>query len=240
MTVEAVAHISDLNATYPAAGDNPQEGDDHIRNIKLALRADFPNITGPVTATQAQLNAAASGSTGGLVLLATASASASAAIDFTTGIDGTYEEYEFHIINAVAATAGVVPWLRTSANGGTSFDAGVGDYSYTYVSAAAGAVAASSSSTSSSNVVLGDATPQTSATIGGWSGVVRIFDPAGTVSRKRMNWSLGANSSNLASGDIFYTGSGSRFSTAALNAIRFLFSSGNIASGKFKLYGVKK
>jgi hypothetical protein len=56
MTVETVNGISDLNATYPAGGDPKSEGDNHVRNIKTALKTDLPNITGPVTATQAELN----------------------------------------------------------------------------------------------------------------------------------------------------------------------------------------
>jgi hypothetical protein len=56
MTVESVTHISDLNVSYPGATDAKSEGDDHIRNLKVALKTDLPNITGPVTATQAELN----------------------------------------------------------------------------------------------------------------------------------------------------------------------------------------
>ena len=79
MALESVNHISDLVPTNPASTDPASQGDDHIRNIKKAVKASFPNITGAVTATQAQLNdvankalksttitpAAASGLTGG-------------------------------------------------------------------------------------------------------------------------------------------------------------------------------
>jgi len=57
MTVESpVNYIDDLDNTYPASGDTRTEGDDHIRNIKTALLASFPNITGAVSATQVELN----------------------------------------------------------------------------------------------------------------------------------------------------------------------------------------
>ena len=56
MTVEAVTYISDLNATYPAAGDSQVEGDDHIRNLKTGIKATFPNIAGAVTPTHTELN----------------------------------------------------------------------------------------------------------------------------------------------------------------------------------------
>jgi hypothetical protein len=56
MTVEAVTYISDLNATYPAAGDSRSEGDDHIRNLKTGIKATFPNVSGAVTPTHTELN----------------------------------------------------------------------------------------------------------------------------------------------------------------------------------------
>jgi len=57
MGLEAVTHISDLVITNPVGATDPKsQGDDHIRNIKKALKTDFPNITGPVTSTQAELN----------------------------------------------------------------------------------------------------------------------------------------------------------------------------------------
>jgi hypothetical protein len=70
VTVESVTYISDLNATYPAAGDAKSEGDDHIRNIKTGIKATFPNVNGAVSATDEDLNQCAG--------LATANGSAAA------------------------------------------------------------------------------------------------------------------------------------------------------------------
>lgn len=56
MGLEAVTHISDLNIANPLAGDPKSEGDDHIRNIKIALKTDFPNINGVVSATDEELS----------------------------------------------------------------------------------------------------------------------------------------------------------------------------------------
>lgn len=56
MTIESVTYIDDLNASYPAGTDVKSEGDNHIRNIKTAIKATFPSIDGPVTTTQAELN----------------------------------------------------------------------------------------------------------------------------------------------------------------------------------------
>lgn len=56
MPLESVTHISDLVATNPTSTDPKSEGDNHLRNIKTALKTDFPNISGPVTKTHTQLN----------------------------------------------------------------------------------------------------------------------------------------------------------------------------------------
>ena len=56
MTIESVTYIDDLNSSYPAASDQKSEGDDHIRNIKAAIKATFPNIDAPVTADEVELN----------------------------------------------------------------------------------------------------------------------------------------------------------------------------------------
>lgn len=56
MALETVTNIADLVITNPTSTDPKSEGDDHIRNIKKALKTDLPNITGPITATQAELN----------------------------------------------------------------------------------------------------------------------------------------------------------------------------------------
>ncbi|MEM6746775.1 MAG: hypothetical protein AAF608_05075 [Pseudomonadota bacterium] len=59
MTVEAATTINQLNAANPAGTDSTDRGDDHIRLIKSVLLTTFPNLTGPITATEADLNSVA-------------------------------------------------------------------------------------------------------------------------------------------------------------------------------------
>lgn len=54
--LESVTHISDLNSSWPLGSDLASTSDDHIRNIKVALKTDFPNINAAVTGTPTQLN----------------------------------------------------------------------------------------------------------------------------------------------------------------------------------------
>jgi len=57
MALESVTHIDDLNASNPTTSDGLSQGDDHIRNIKTALKTDFPNINGVVSASDEDLSA---------------------------------------------------------------------------------------------------------------------------------------------------------------------------------------
>jgi hypothetical protein len=56
MTVEGAVYIDSLNPALPPGNDPKSEGDDHLRLIKSVLKSTFPNLTGAMTATQAQLN----------------------------------------------------------------------------------------------------------------------------------------------------------------------------------------
>lgn len=54
----SVTHIADLEPLYPLGTDNRLQGDNHIRNIKTALKNDLP-LTTPATATGIALLTAA-------------------------------------------------------------------------------------------------------------------------------------------------------------------------------------
>ena len=56
MALEVGTHISDLVQTNPVSTDGLGQADDHIRLIKKTIQNTFPNITGPVLSTQAELN----------------------------------------------------------------------------------------------------------------------------------------------------------------------------------------
>ena len=56
MPLESATYIDGLNTGNPAGTDQIAQTDDHLRLIKTVLKATFPNITGPVTLTQASLN----------------------------------------------------------------------------------------------------------------------------------------------------------------------------------------
>lgn len=56
MTVEVANFLHQLDAGYPPGSDPRREGANHIRLIKSALRATFPNFSGAMTASSANLS----------------------------------------------------------------------------------------------------------------------------------------------------------------------------------------
>ena len=56
MALENGTYVNSLVPANPASTDGLAQADDHIRLIKSTLKNTFPNLTGPVTATQATLN----------------------------------------------------------------------------------------------------------------------------------------------------------------------------------------
>jgi len=77
MSVETATYINTLNTALPASGDAKSEGDDHLRLIKSAVKATFPNVTGAVTPTHSDLNIIAGAATGSVSGLNVATQTAS-------------------------------------------------------------------------------------------------------------------------------------------------------------------
>jgi hypothetical protein len=71
--------------------------------------------------------------TSGWVPIKTVTASASATVDFVNGsggvvLDGTYKTYALVISGLIPSSDGVQLWMRTSTNGGSSYDNGASNY----------------------------------------------------------------------------------------------------------------
>lgn len=87
MGLESATFINGLVESNPTSSDNANQGDNHLRLIKSTLKATFPNLTGAVTATQADLNSIATklNLSGGTLTGALTGTTA----NFTGGITGT-------------------------------------------------------------------------------------------------------------------------------------------------------
>jgi hypothetical protein len=173
-------------------------------------------------------------SSSALVFISSATASNSASITFT-GLSSTYDVYMVEIINAVASTNAYL-YLRSSSNNGSSYDSS--GYMYTSIGSQSSNGNTNNDSsygtTSFVNVTNNGGPISTTASEGGMSGFVHVMHPAAS------NYTFFKVSETHygGSGQITGFGAGVRTSTTPVNAIQFYFSSGNIASGTFRLYGI--
>lgn len=178
----------------------------------------------------------------GRYLLETIVASNDATVEFTTGIDDTYDRYEIEMISVIPATDSVNLHLKTSSDGGSTFDSGASDYAYvvryTYEFSGGDVNTATSSSSSLINYLSGN------ANVGNASGEslhvrLNINDPSNSSTKTIMEYvatKVGAAGTHLYDHNV---GTIVRKEDAIVDAIQFYFSSGNISSGTFKLYGIK-
>ena len=180
--------------------------------------------------------AAAAGGSMNFISSATASNSATIDIDLTGG----YDIYELHILTARPATDGVRSYFKTSTNSGSSFDGGGSDYSWTYVYAYdTGSPQANSTDSptggpgTAAHIELYENTGN--ATTEFFSATIRIIKP-GTAAHTTLDFR--GNTINQYGNRVPINGMGVRLSAADVDAVRFLFSSGNITSGQFVLYGL--
>jgi len=172
---------------------------------------------------------AAAGGGGGLVPISKTTASNDAAIDIS--LTGGYTAYLVRFAN-VAPLSSSVPYLRTSTDGGTTFDSGASDYRWTYWGASSAATQADDVG-GDTEIELG---PSVYFSAANWFGELVIYPANGTNKTVIYGTSCYQNSSNLIQG---VTVAGRRESSTAVDAIRFLQSTGNIFSGDFHLYGIE-
>lgn len=175
------------------------------------------------------------GGSSALVLLESHTASASATLDFTAFVNSAlYDDYLFVVSGLVAATNNVDLYMRVSTNGGSSYAAGGSDY-HTAVFAWASSGTANTGGTTDRIMVrnTGEMSNATTASVNGW---VRLHVPHSTALHKRVDGEFSYYTVNTVRAIIGAT----YLSTTAVNAFRFLFSSGNIASGSIRVYGIAK
>lgn len=170
-------------------------------------------------------------------LLAVQTASNSTSIDFVlTKWLQLYDRFEIDLEDILPVTNSVSLYFRTSTNAGSSYDAGGSDYltaTSRIVTSGGGADAgqgfAAQASLSFINT-LSNVAGETGA------GTIKLYNPRATGVFKFFS-QFGFYGSAALLQDIRLVGV--RNTSADVDAVRFLMSSGNIASGNFRLYGIR-
>jgi hypothetical protein len=179
---------------------------------------------------------------GNMVLISSQTASASASISFTTGIDSTYKEYQFYLINCHPATDNTRFQFNLSTDGGANYnvtktttffrashnEAGSAGADLVYSSAVD---LAQSTGFQNLGDNVGNDNDQNSCAI------LTLFNPSSTTYVKHF---IGTITHNIYD-DYFNNGfvAGYANTTSAVNAIQFNMSSGNIDDGTILMFGIK-
>lgn len=172
----------------------------------------------------------------GLVLLEQHAGSNSASLAFTTAITSAYDEYLIEFVNFLPASNSVTLQIQVSSDGGGTYDTGSNYSSGSYYFYNGGAAGPGSNSDSSTAVQILDSIGNTNL---GVNGVLRLVNPLGTSLLKPFVGEITLWHASL--NKIFSAVvAGSWKSTAAMNAFKVFFSTGNIASGTVRVYGFAK
>jgi len=188
------------------------------------------------TAASMQIEAGTLATKGGLVLISSAQATASSAIDFTSINNTVYNSYCIVGDNIIPTTDATSLLMYISIAG--TFIGAAGNYrhqNWRYTSSANGV----SGSTADTQIIINSS----SETLGSsadevFSFKLLFFNAGQTTQKKRCNWEW----SMISSAPTTLSGvAGGMFigSNGAVDGFRFGMSSGTIASGIFTLYGIK-
>lgn len=173
---------------------------------------------------------------GSMVLISTITASGEDEIDFTSAFSSAYTNYEIHGSNIHTSGDQVAVSVRVLIGGGVKSDS---HYRYSrirnYSGDAAYAGVAEQTDTEFAKI-CGELTGNAAGEHTNFR--MTIYNPLGTDNFKTLETKASTVDRN---GDHFQIHSSGHYKNgvAALTGIRFFVASGNIASGTFKLYGIK-
>jgi hypothetical protein len=176
------------------------------------------------------------------VLLASGTVAAAATLDLVLTAYTGYSKLVFELINFIPATDNVQLLTRLSTNGGVSYDATANNYFYgTADGSSDGGGLVSHGNKTATSIPAGEGTV-TANGIGngaaeGISMTLELPGQTSTVVKPKvtLRYTYYSANDNCVSGD----GGGLRNAAQDTDAIRFLFSAGNIASGTYRVWGYK-
>lgn len=172
--------------------------------------------------------------TPGLKWLGKQTASNSAQLDFTSLITSEYDVYQFEFVNIVPASDNVRLYLRMSTNNGASFI--TGSYGHAQIRWRASVTADGGVESGASQIDLSGDNMGNDANYS-YNGYIKLYNPLSTTLYKVIEGQIHYFNGSNRIGVILH---GIYENTQDIDAIRFLMSSGNIASGEIHLYGMSK
>jgi len=151
-----------------------------------------------------------------------------ATVDIT--FTGTHRKYMIEFERVYCSLDGYELRMRTSTDGGSTFDSGASNYYYGNGPQATYSPIQTNGTYAVIVPLVGSAADE------GVVGEIMFFDPLNTGFKARWNYTVSRQVYNTANVDIFL-GTGYRDSVGDVNAVQFYFSGGNISGGKIRLFG---
>lgn len=168
-------------------------------------------------------------------------ASSSSSLSFTSGIDSTYDVYEFHFVNIHAQLDQFYNFgFQVNASGQSGFNESIVSTVFQAFFGESGAGGSLSYNVSFHQT--SGTTYQLAGTQNGndndqsLSGILTLFEPSSTTYLKHFMWRNQTNNPSDFAYDNYVAGYFN--TTSAIDEIDFKFSSGNIDDGTIKMYGV--
>ena len=203
----------------------------------MAIKAANDKSMSNITALPSGVNAKS------MILLATETASSSATISFTSDIDSTYKEYQFHYINVHAGNDDVALTFQVDTGTNTSYNQNVTNTYFAARHNESDSVAAvgywtnrdlaNSTSFVRLNYDTGNQTTDECL-----SGILHLYEPSSSTFVKHFLATTN-DSGYTSSGAAQQSFIGGYFNTTtALTRVQFKMTGGNIDAGTIKMYGV--
>ena len=179
-------------------------------------------------------------SLGSLTHIATQTASSSANISFTSGINNTYKEYMFFCVNIHPATDNVKFNVNFSVDAGSNYNVtktttifrafNKENNSSNGLNYESGSDLAQSTSGATISIELGNGNDESC------SGILHLFEPSSSTFVKHFTSNFNTYQYNDITMNHIANGYGN--TTSAIDAVQFSMSSGNIDSGQILLFGL--
>lgn len=227
-TTTGTQSLSNKTLTTPVF----QDSSDNTKKANLVLSGVTAGQNRNITVEDANVLL----KTPGWVFLSKVTASTSATVDLETTIDGTYDDYMvvFTAVKLSASSPSVFVRLKISG----AYHSGAADYIYTRQALTDVSSISSDFSGQAQIPLIGSVYNTSDRYFSGW---LRLHAAADTTVKKQVTWEgttyqdLTTDNINLVRGAAVDVSSNS-----AVTGIRFLGSSGNINSGTFALFGLRK
>ena len=222
--------------TLGAAGETVAISASQLKTNTIKDAGGNTILTSDGSGTLSNVNSAI-GST--MVFISSQTASASSSIEFTSGIDSTYDEYVFYFVNINPATDNTKFQFNLSIDGGSNYNV-TKTTTFFRAQHRENGTGGTVDYNAGDDLAQGTGYQPLTETQGNGSdecagGILYLYEPSSTTYVKQFHSRVQFNHGSDYSEDAYAAGYGN--TTSAVNAISFNMASGNF-DGTIKMYGI--